>query len=295
MKLEELAANKKLLIIGGGDMDNSFGCLQYDSFLAKILQFPENKSAQTCTQEIFDRTQKPYKFLFLNGRMRSHRKYLIESFALSGLLDQALWSILDKRDSGNKYIRLIHNGQDLMYTVRPIKLLPKKYEFDLYQHRIDLPIPEDQGSFIKNHLFDNEWGDIYIKPEQYIDTYFSLVTETVFDYPYSFRTEKIWKPIAMGHPWIVAANCGYYRDMRNLGFKTFDHVIDESFDQIENNTDRLKRIVTVVEDLCRQDLGKFLIECQEICKYNQQLLAELAPKVRKEFSDRFVQFIAQYQ
>jgi hypothetical protein len=294
MKLEDLAANKKLLIIGGGDMDNSFGCLQYDSFLAKILQFPENKSAQTCTQEIFDRTQKPYKFLFLNGRMRPHRKYLIESFALSGLLDQSLWSLLDKRDSGNRYIRLIHDGQDLMYTVRPIKLLPKKYEFDLYQHRIDLPIPEDQGSFVKNHLFDNEWGDIYIKPEQYIDTYFSLVTETVFDYPYSFRTEKIWKPIAIGHPWIAAANYGYYRDLRNLGFKTFNHVIDESFDQIENNTDRLKRIVTVVEDLCRQDLGKFLIECEETCKYNQQHLNVMRYQVAEEFPQRLFNFIREH-
>ena len=295
MKMEDLATQKRLLIIGGGDMDSSFACLQFDSFLVKILQFPENKTAQTRTQEIFEKINKPYKFLFLNGRIRPHRKYLIESFALSGLLDHALWSILDKRDSGNRNIRLVHEGQDLMYTVRPIKLLPREYEVDMYQHRVDLPLPEDQGSFVKSHLFDKDWGDVYIKPEQYIDTYFSLVTETVFEYPYSFRTEKIWKPIAMGHPWIVAANCGYYRDMRNLGFQTFGHVIDESFDQIENSTDRLRRIVTVVEDLCRQDLTKFLIECEQVCKYNQQHLDVMRYQVAKEFPQRLFNFIREHR
>jgi hypothetical protein len=226
--------------------------------------------------------------------MRAHRKYLIESFALSGLLDQSLWSLLDKRDSGNRNVRLIHDGQDLMYTVRPIKLLPRDYEFDFYQDRVNLPVPEDSGSFIKDHLFNKDWGDIYIKPEQYIDTYFSLVTETVFDYPYSFRTEKIWKPIAMGHPWIVAGSRGYYQDMRNLGFKTFHHVIDESFDMIENDADRMHRIVDVVEDLCKQDLASFLAECYNTCKYNQQHLDHMRYKIREEFSNRFSQFIQTY-
>jgi hypothetical protein len=128
----------------------------------------------------------------------------------------------------------------------------------------------------------------------YIDTYFSVVTETVFDYPYSFRTEKIWKPIAMGHPWIAVANAGYYRDIRNLGFKTFGHLIDESFDQIDNNQDRIERISQLVEELCQQDLASFLKECYTVCKYNQQHLAEMQIKVRREFPDRFFKFINRY-
>jgi hypothetical protein len=287
----DLVTSGKICVIGGGDMDSTFPCLQYDSFLAKILQFTENVTAQSRTQEIFDNTQKPYKFLFLNGRIRPHRKYLIEQFALTGLLDQALWSVLDSRDAGNRNIRLIHNGQDLMYTNRTVKFLPRKYEFDFYQNRVDLPVPTDQGSFVKHHLFDNQWGEIYIKPEPYIDTYFSLVTETVFEYPYSFRTEKIWKPVAIGHPFIAVANAGYYRDLHQLGFKTFGHVIDESFDNIENNHDRLKKIAQVVEDLCQQDLVSFLKECYNVCKYNQQHLAEMQLQVRQEFPDRFYQFI----
>jgi hypothetical protein len=115
----------------------------------------------------------------------------------------------------------------------------------------------------------------------------------VFDYPYSFRTEKIWKPVAMAHPWIAVANYGFYRDMHNLGFQTFGHVIDESFDQIDNDQDRLARIVTVVDDLCHNDLASFLSECYNVCKYNQQHLALLSPRIQNEFPDRFFKFLTQ--
>jgi len=173
-----------------------------------------------------------------------------------------------------------------------IKLLPNCYEYRAYQDNVN--DFDCNKQFVKYDLFNNEWGEIYLNPEAYIDTYFSVVTETVFDYPYSFRTEKIWKPVAMAHPWIAAANQGYYRDMHNLGFKSFGHLIDETFDQIANNQDRIARIATVVEDLCRQDLASFLKECYNVCKYNQQHLAIMRDQVRKQFPDRFFQFLKQH-
>ena len=143
-------------------------------------------------------------------------------------------------------------------------------------------------------IFNQTWGEIYIEPEPYIDTYFSVVTETIFDYPHSFRTEKIWKPIAMAHPWIAASNFGYYRDMHNLGFRTFGHLVDESFDLIENNQSRISRIADVVEDLCRQNLSEFLLAAEDTCKYNQQHLQHMRTQVRKEFPERFFQFLKKY-
>jgi hypothetical protein len=95
----------------------------------------------------------------------------------------------------------------------------------------------------------------------------------------------------MGHPFIVASNAGFYRDLHNLGFRTFGHVIDESFDSIEHHQDRMDRIVDVVTDLCQQDLASFLEECYTVCKYNQQRLAELQLEVREEFPNRFTQYI----
>jgi hypothetical protein len=291
-RIHDLAMTQRMLIIGGGDMDSRYACLQYDSFLPKILDYSENIEAASRHEEIYSKPHKPYKFLFLNGRTRPHRKYLLESFKHSGLLDQSLWTNLDTTDAHSQRLSLIVNGQDLMRDRMPIRRLPTEYEYQNYQDPMDPAA--DNVNFVKNYLFKHTWGEIYLRAEPYIDTYFSLVTETVFDYPYSFRTEKIWKPIAMSHPFVAVANRGYYRDMHNLGFRTFAHVIDESFDQIDRSQDRIERITAVVEDLCQQDLASFLKECYNTCKYNQQHLEEMRLKVRNDFPTRFEKFITPF-
>ena len=288
----DLVLANKIILVGGGDMDSAWPCLQYDSFLPKVLDYEENLTAATRTNEIYTKTNKPYKFLLLNGRTRPHRKYLLERFRVTGLLNQSIWTWLDRNTGASREIQYIHNAENLLTRQNEIKYLPAEYEIDRYHPYLN-SVPSD--AFVKDHLFNRAWGDIYLKAEPYVDTYFSLVTETVFEYPHSFRTEKIWKPIVIGHPWIAVSNQGYYRDMHNLGFRTFGHLIDESFDQIENNQDRIERIAEVVEDLCKQDLAAFVKECYNVCKYNQQHLVEMRTKVRQEFPDRFFQFIKQYQ
>jgi hypothetical protein len=307
--LVPLIEQGKFLLIGGGDMDPSkWPYMKYEYFLPKIFDFDENIEAADNLDAYFSKTQKPYKFLFLNGRMRSHRKYLLERFQLNGLIEQSLWTNLDTdlvlintlpQERWQNYnqlqdakINYWHNGIDLMHRPINLQLLPKQYECPQFRNNIDT-VP-DYGN-IKRNLFNGEWGDATVHGHAYRDTYFSLVTETVFSYPYSFRTEKIWKPVAIGHPWIAVANCGFYRDMHKMGFKTFNHVIDESFDTIENNQDRIERIAQVVEDLCQQDLASFYQACQEVCKYNQELYAEYRHRVTREFPEQFFQFINKYQ
>jgi hypothetical protein len=152
--------------------------------------------------------------------------------------------------------------------------------------------PITDRSNLKQELFRREWGEIYLEPRAYIDTYFSLITETVCaESTVSFRTEKIAKPLAMGHPFVVASTPGFYRDLRSLGFRTFDHVIDESFDVIENVQDRMDRVTDIVTDLCGQDLVSFLAACEDVCKYNQQHLDEFTAQSRRDFPETFFQFL----
>lgn len=296
-RVADLVHNKKILLIGGGEMDESWPYLRYDVFLPKILDYEENLLEIARGEAIFTKTEKPYKFLFLNGRIRHHRKYLLELFRHWKLLDHALWTNLDPRPATFQPFDLPAEVgvRSWEQTKFPLQQLPIQYEVDRYRDQIGVPAPDAQRDlYVKYHLFNNEWGDIYLNANPYIDTYFSVVTETVFEYPYSFRTEKTWKPIAMGHPTIFASNYGYYRDFHHLGFRTWGHLIDESFDQIENVQDRIDRIAQVVKDLCNQNLPSFLRAAADVCKYNQQHLAEMRLRVRKEFPDRFAQFIKQY-
>lgn len=289
----ELVLKGQILIIGGGDMESKYPYLRFDWFLTRILKYQENITAQQQIGEIYSKQEKPYKFLFLNGRVRPHRKYLIERFDQNGLLNQSLWTNLDTASANTRHIKFEVNGEDLLRKHRNVQLLPEQYEVETFKNNVNTNIVNYSG-FIKMKLFDNHWGDIYINPLPYIDTYFSLVTETVFNYPWSFRTEKIWKPVVMEHPFVAVANYGYYRDLHNLGFKTFSHLINEDFDLIDNSQDRIERIAEIVEDLCQQDLNLFLQQAQSVCNYNRHMLESISVEEEQKFIDNFFKFIKQY-
>lgn len=290
--IKELADRGRLKILSGGPM-GPYQHLDLEYFLMRCHQYTENFEAQRHTPEIFEKTQKPYKFLFLNGRLRHHRKWMIRRLDIDGLLDQSLWTCLQTYNHNSRGMTLMHQGQDLMHTLETVRMLPPEYEYERYRQQVEHDF-RDIG-WVKPHLFRDEWGDVYINPAPYIDTYFSLVSETVFDSPYSFRTEKIWKPIIMGHPWICMANAGFYQDMRDLGFRTFDGIIDESFDQINDSQRRIEQIYQVVRDLCHSDLPAFLKACEPICIHNQQHAIMLAEQHRTTTPKRFLDWAQQYR
>ena len=291
LKLWELVTNKKLLVIGGADMASCDTCLVHEHLLTSIMDYDETFLAQKSTEEIFRKKSKPYSFLFLNGRARPHRKYLYERLRRLGLLDRTLYTMLHAIPDISRRFTLCDNDVDIMATPTELRRLPDEYEVERYRKPEFGPIVPDQ-TFLKQELFRREWGDIYLYHRPYVDTYFSLVTETICaESDISFRTEKIAKPLAMGHPFVIAANRGYYCDLRNLGFQTFDHVIDESFDEIDDAQDRMDRLIQILQDLCKQDLDSFIDQCKARCKYNQQRLAEFTQEHRQAFPTRFFQFI----
>lgn len=288
LNIAELCKQKCILIVSGGEMPSEYTCLTYPHFLVEILNYPENHQA---VDDVIQPAQRPYDFVFLNGRARPHRKYLLERLRSQGLLDRALWTMLDSTPAFNQHINLVVDGVNLMDQSSERRCLPFDYEYSAYAKK-DFDINKVDRPFAKNAVFDNEWGDIYLNPKIYSDTYFSLVTETLYDEPLGFCTEKIAKPIMIGHPWICASTPGYYRYIKSLGFRTFGHLIDESFDNIENHTQRLECIIDIVQDLCNnQSLQSFAQAAQDVCKYNQLRLQEFVQETQQHFPERFFKFI----
>lgn len=283
-----LIKSGQMLVVGCGDMEPGMANLWYDTYRHKPFDYTENiQQCQRSAQEIYQQLNKPYKFLFLNGRTRAHRKYLLERLRDLGLLASSLWTWLDTSPVP-EYTNIYG---DICRRPNTVQTLPAKYEVERYRSGL---ADNYQNQFVKNELFLNEWGEIYIQAEPYIDTYFSVVSETVFEYPYTLRSEKTYKPIAAAHPFVISASRGFYRDLRSAGFRTFDHLIDESFDLIDNDQDRLERTAAVIQDLCSQDLGAFLVAARDTCVYNQQYLQESGHKIRTEFAPRFQAFLDHY-
>ena len=76
-----------------------------------------------------------------------------------------------------------------------------------------------------------------------LNCYFDIVTETSFeDTDKLFFTEKIVRSIVNLHPFIVISSANYLKELKTLGFKTFDGFIDESYDELNTYEERKKII-----------------------------------------------------
>lgn len=114
----------------------------------------------------------------------------------------------------------------------------------------------------------------------YTESYFSLVTETIFDDVETYKncvflTEKTFKPIMMLQPFIIVANMGTLAALRERGYKTFSPYIDETYDTIEDGEDRILAISNEVKRLCNQTDSEWLEWCtniKPIVEYNQRHL-----------------------
>ena len=119
--------------------------------------------------------------------------------------------------------------------------------------------------------------------EVYNNSYYSLVAETNTDNSFTFLTEKTAKPLIAGRLFVIAGNKNSLRTLKRLGFKTFDSVIDESYDTIDSQYKRIKAMLEQVDYLCAQDPVIIAKQIEPVVKHNQQLI------LNREWQQEFLQ------
>lgn len=118
-----------------------------------------------------------------------------------------------------------------------------------------------------------------MKPADYFkNTFCSLVYEAYWDEDIVFFTEKVNKCFLAGHPFIIISTPSYLNYLKKIGFKTFERWWDESYDSINNNDDRRKKIEELIIEISSWTLDK----CESIykemipnLKHNQEVLKKL--------------------
>lgn len=108
--------------------------------------------------------------------------------------------------------------------------------------------------------------DIYNK------TAYTLVCETNADNNYVFFTEKTVKPILARRLFIMIGGRYQLARLRDLGFRTFHGIIDESYDEIERPPERFDAALAQLDWLCQQPQEKILEQCREIVNHNFNLM-----------------------
>ena len=87
---------------------------------------------------------------------------------------------------------------------------------------------------------------------------------------YAFPTEKTWKPIIAGHPFMALANCRHYPYLHELGFKTFDGIIDESWTKLNRWQDAIKWMMKQINKVTDSDLQDVVTQCKPIVTHNKK-------------------------
>jgi hypothetical protein len=115
-----------------------------------------------------------------------------------------------------------------------------------------------------------------------------IVTETTYNYPYPFVSEKTLRPIACKRMFIVVGAPGILQLLRNKNFVTFGDVIDESYDLIQDPVLRWKKLEQAILNFVNQPLEtiqKIVSNKSSVLEHNYQTLIDLEQTELKALHD----------
>ena len=80
-----------------------------------------------------------------------------------------------------------------------------------------------------------------------------MIIEMDPHHPVRFLTEKTFKPMSYGMPFMIFGNRHSLKRVRDLGFKTFPEWFDESYDELGNFSQRLEAMLDAYEKFLSED------------------------------------------
>ena len=197
-----------------------------------------------------------YEFTVLNRLHKSWRATAMADLHRQGLLNNSYWSYCEAGELGSD---------------NPIEIdsIP-----DLRAATLSFLAGAPYTSDHLNQAQRNNHSETESK--YHVNSYCNIVMETHWDADQSggaFLTEKTFKPIKHGQLFFVAGPAGSLQALRDLGYKTFDTVLDTMYDRIEDNTQRWIRLCDAVAQSRHRLADRFETARADI-EHNQQLFAE---------------------
>jgi UDPglucose 6-dehydrogenase len=184
-----------------------------------------------------DYAKKDKWFLNYNRVLRTHRCQLVAELKLRSLTEHGLISFVPTGEFYQGFTQTVEDILDADNNVSPeykekyIPLLQDRMVIDDYNITTNGPVIADH----------------------YETTILSVVTETTWNQKEIFISEKTFKAIANGHPFIIVGPAGFLKKLRELGFKTFTGVLNEYYDEVEDHNSRLGAVADEIQRLCNLD------------------------------------------
>jgi len=198
-----------------------------------------------------------HEFTVLNRLHKSWRATAMADMHRQGLLSNSYWSYCETGELG---------------TDNPIEI------DSIPNLRRDTLSFLTAAPYTSDHLDQAQRNNHSETESKYhANSYCNVVMETHWDADQSggtFLTEKTFKPIKHGQLFFVAGPAGSLQALRDLGYKTFDTVLDTMYDRIEDNTQRWIQLCDAVAQSRHRLADRFETARADI-EHNQQLFAEL--------------------
>lgn len=251
-----LSASVYRLVTGNTASDNIKNCRHFNDH--ELLYYMRN-SPITAKQPKFLKTGVPMRssFLLLSRSHKWWRATVLAVLQRQGLLNSAVWSYNTTVDIGDRWA-------DCPVELDRVAITPR-----------DITDFLQSGPYSCDSLDSTQHNDhSQHVAELYDQTACSIVLETHFDADGSsgaFLTEKTFKCIKHGHPFVLFAPQGSLASLRRMGYRTFDHCIDTSYDAIADNTERFLAVVRSIHQLSLQDPNTVYNTCVEDMQHNQAL------------------------
>jgi len=195
------------------------------------------------------------KFLSMGTKDYPERRFLVSNIITNGLLDQGYVSYSQEMISTE--LGLGYDQQQRDHVIATGKLI---------EHLLPIPSLDDS----------TEWTCM---PRTFLtDSYVNMVNDTFYNQTNggnTFLSEKVFNAIAHGQMFFMLSPRGTLQYLRDEGYQTFGDYVDESYDSLEENYDRLVAVTNSFIQFMQQpieQIHKIYVDCLPIIQHNQQRL-----------------------
>lgn len=187
-----------------------------------------------------DSAHKPYQFDALLGVHRPNKTAVYDFWCTSIYQDRILLTYYGKDQRNGIW--------DIPYLAEPADMPQNDEDHSVLSVQLWSYMPN-----VEKQCLHKVGTHMLVPVSIYNDCWYSIVAETFNDTRGSYYTEKIAKALVSDRLFVLFGAQHDLRRLRTLGFHTFAHVIDESYDSIADSQKRYQAAWQQVEWLCEQD------------------------------------------
>jgi hypothetical protein len=254
--LHDINCQKFLLISGNSSAAHIPNCVYFDD-LECFLRYV-NRDQHPDTDKIAN-PDREFEFTALSRNHKWWRATAMADLHRHGVLDRSMWSYRSD-------FSVQDTPKDNPISISEITGL-EDYLTQFLSH----------GPYICDDVDTNKQIDFHeVNADLHYRSYWNIVTETHFDADQSggtFLTEKTFKPIKYGQPFVLVGPPGSLEELRSRGYRVFDDVLDNSYDLISDNTQRWCAVRDVIIEIAARGPQSLWKSCSNDVLWNQELFA----------------------